>query len=128
MVPVRVGKEGLGTLDPGSLVRRGTWHGERQNSVPTSILSFSALFQYEEKQQQAEVCFPSFQRRAELAGRNHGKTRKETGDSSFLVCPDPGNDKQFDPGLASSLNLRDITFPIHGILRDQDQLPLLSSG
>lgn len=48
---------------PGSLVRYGGHTAQaKQNSILTSILSFSALLQYEKKQQQTEVCFPSFQR------------------------------------------------------------------
>lgn len=30
-----------------------------------------------------------------------------------LVCHDPGNEKKLDPGLAPSLDLRNVPFPFH---------------
>lgn len=47
---------------PGSLVRGEHVAPGKAELHLTSILSFGALFQYEEKQQQSEVRFPSFQR------------------------------------------------------------------
>lgn len=68
---VEVGREALARSHPGSLV-----HGEELHSH--LYFELSALFQYEEKQQQSEVCFPSFQRTTVKNGKLRCQVGGET--------------------------------------------------
>lgn len=125
VVPVRVGREGLGTLTHIQAVLCGgsTEHREKQSSILTSILSFVLYFSMRKNNNKLKCAFRPF--KGQLSGngwgarwegrlgkeRCRGKTRKRhSWLFSFLVCRDPGNEKRFDPGLVPSLELRSITF------------------
>lgn len=99
VVPVEVGREGLGMLaSRQSCAMEHIALGEAELH-PHLYFELSASFRYEEKQQQTEVCFPSFQRttvrkgelRCQVGGRlgkeRCGKIRKrDVLDSALPWC------------------------------------------
>lgn len=112
-------------MHPGSLVRWEHIASGEAELHPHLYFELSALFRYEEKQQQTEVCFPSFQRTTVRKGEPRCQVGGETWQGemwqnqekrcsrlcSSLVCHDPGNEKKFDPGLVPLLELKNIAFP-----------------
>lgn len=97
-VPVEVGREGLGTLASRQSCVMGAHSIRKAELHPHLYFELSALFQYEEKQQQAEVCFPSFQRttvrkqlRCQVGGETwQGDVVAKLGKETFLALLFPG--------------------------------------